>query len=202
MRLLSSPSSPYVRKARLAAHIKGLINTIEIVPTDTRAAENPALAAANPLSKIPALVLDDGTTIFDSAVICEYLDAQVAHPVLFPGEGAARWRALTLGALADGVLDAALLLVYEKRFRPEEKWHLDWMARQQAKVDQALRHLEQAPPEWTNHPDYGHLTVACALGYLDLRQGGAWRTDHPNLVGWLNRYADAVPAFAETAPME
>ncbi|MEM7774737.1 MAG: glutathione S-transferase family protein [Pseudomonadota bacterium] len=202
MRLLSSTSSPYVRKARLAAHIKGLINTIEIIPTDTRAAENPALAAANPLSKIPALVLDDGTTIFDSAVICEYLDAQVAHPVLFPGEGPARWRALTLGALADGVLDAALLLVYEKRFRPEEKWHPDWMARQQAKVDQALRHLEQAPPEWTSHPDYGHLTVACALGYLDLRQGGAWRTDHPNLVGWLNRYADAVPAFAETAPME
>src|SRR5690606_21793 len=105
-----------------------------------------------------------------------------------------------VGALADGILDAALLLVYEKRFRPEDKWVETWMQRQQVKIDTALDWLERAPPAWSGHPDYGHITLACALGYLDFRHGGHWRAGHPSMVAWLDRFDAEVPAFAETRP--
>lgn len=200
MRLLSSPASPYGRKVKLTALMKGLTDQIETIDTSTLAATNPDLQAHNPLNKIPVLTLSDGTEIFDSAVICEYLDAQVASPILFPGEGPARWRTLTLGALADGVLDAALLLVYEKRYRPENMWHQEWMDRQQVKIDAALDHLEPSPPAWNLNPDYGHVTLACALGYLDFRHEGKWRASRPNLVAWLDKFAAEVPHFAATAP--
>ena len=98
------------------------------------------------MGKIPALVLDDKTPIFDSNVICEYLDSLKPAPMLFPRSGPKRWKTLVLGSLADGILDAALLLVYEKRFRPEEKWHAPWQQRQQAKIDRALDQLEKSPP--------------------------------------------------------
>jgi glutathione S-transferase len=98
------------------------------------------------------------------------------------------------------MLDAALLLVYEKRYRPEDKWVESWMQRQQAKIDTSLDWLEKAPPTWSDHPDYGHITLACALGYLDFRHGGQWRARHPGLVAWLDKFASAVPAFDETRP--
>lgn len=200
MKLLTAGASPYGRKAKMTAIIKGLIDHIELVDTDSRPADNPDLRAKNPLSKIPALVLADGTTLYDSKVICEYLDSQVATNVLFPGDGAERWQTLTLGALGDGIMDAALLLVYEQRFRPEEKWHQDWMTRQQLKIDGAVDHLEAHIPDWGRAPGYGHLTVAAALGYLDFRHAGKWREGRPNLVAWLDRYAEAVPAFGQTTP--
>lgn len=200
MRLLTAGASPYARKVRMTAIIKGLHDHITPVQTNTLPVENPDLQQKNPLSKIPALMLDDGTAIYDSKVICEYLDSQVATNVLFPGEGPRRWQTLTLGALGDGILDAALLLVYEKRFRPEEKWHEDWMTRQQLKIDGALDHLEAAPPEWTLNPDYGNLTIACALGYLDFRHEGKWREGRPKMVAWLEKFAAEVPAFAATTP--
>jgi glutathione S-transferase len=102
--------------------------------------------------------------------------------VLFPNSGPERWKTMVLGSLADGILDAAVLLVYEKRFRPEEKWHAPWQQRQQAKIDRALEQLEKSPPAWSGSPDYGHLTLACALGYLDFRHEGKWRAGHPKLV--------------------
>jgi glutathione S-transferase len=111
-----------------------------------------------------------------------------------------RGRTLTLAAHADGNLDAALLLVYEKRFRPEDKWHLPWQERQQLKIDRSLDVLERQPPVWKDTPDYGHLTLACALGYLDFRHEGRWRARHPGLVAWLDAFARAVPAFEETRP--
>ena len=120
--------------------------------------------------------------------------------MLFPRGGVERMRTLTLGALADGILDAALLLVYEKRFRPEEMWHAPWQERQQIKIDRALDLLEKKPPLWKESPDYGHLTLAAALGYLDFRHEGKWRAAHPGLVVWLDAFAAAVPAFAETQP--
>jgi glutathione S-transferase len=199
MKLLSNPLSPYVRKARIAAAMKGLADRIETVQIDTNPAEVPDLTRANPLAKIPALVVD-GQAIYDSHVICEYLDSLAPAPVLFPEAGAERIKTLTLGALADGMLDAALLLVYEKRFRPEDKWHAPWQQRQQAKIDRALDHLEADPPAWSGSPDYGHLGLACALGYLDFRHEGKWREAHPRLVAWLGRFAKAVPAFAATRP--
>jgi glutathione S-transferase len=200
MKLLSNPLSPYGRKVKIAIAMKGLKDKIEIVTVDTNIADNPVINRPNPLAKVPALVVDGSTAIYDSHVICEYLDSLAPTPVLFPKGGMERIRTLTLGALADGMLDAALLLVYEKRFRPEEKWHAPWQERQQAKIDRALDHLEQGPPAWTGGPDYGHLTLACALGYLDFRHEGKWRAGHPNLVAWLGRFAASVPAFEETRP--
>lgn len=200
MKLLSSPLSPYVRKVRMTIAMKGLEDQVTYQPIDTNIADNKDINTKNPLAKIPTLLTDDGLTLFDSKVICEYLDSLRPSPVLFPASGAARFDTLTRGALADGILDAALLLVYEKRFRPEEKWHAPWVERQQAKVDRALAHLENAPPQWSATPDYGHLTLACALGYLDFRHDGKWRPAHPRLVAWLDRFAAAVPAFEATRP--
>jgi glutathione S-transferase len=199
MKLLSSLLSPYVRKVRIAAAMKGLSDRIELVPIDTNVPDNPAINRANPLAKVPALLVD-GLAIYDSHVICEYLDAEAPAPVLFPNDAAARIKTLTLGALGDGILDAALLLVYEKRFRPQEKWHEPWQQRQQGKVERALDALEQSPPAWAGSPDYGHLTLACALGYLDFRHEGRWRTGRPQMVAWLEAFAGAVPAFEATRP--
>jgi len=200
MKLLSNSLSPYGRKVKITMGLKGLKDRIEIVPIDTNIVDNPVINRPNPLAKIPALVVDGDTAIYDSHVICEYLDSLSPTPVLFPKGGLERIKTLTLGALADGILDAALLLVYEKRFRPEAMWHAPWQERQQAKIDRALDHLEQAPPAWSASPDYGHLTLACALGYLDFRLEGKWRPAHPKLVAWLDRFAEAVPAFEETRP--
>ncbi len=200
MKLLSSPMSPYGRKVKLAAAMKGVSGQIEMQPTDTNVPSNEVLKRENPLAKIPVLVLADGTQLFDSHVICEYLDSLAPTPRLFPAAGAERFNTLTLGALGDGLLDAALLLVYEKRFRPEDKWVQGWMDRQQAKIDNALDHLEANPPAWGQSPDYGHLTIAAGLGYLDFRHEGKWRARHPKLVAWLDKFAAAVPAFGETKP--
>lgn len=196
MKVLSSPASPFGRKVAITAHMKGLFDHIDFQTTKADADDN-----TNPLAKIPVLITDDGTSIYDSPVICEYLDAQAASPVLFPGEGQKRWRALTLGALGDGIIDAAILLVYEGRYRPEDKRVEAWVAMQQKKIDQALDHLEPAPPAIAGTPDYGHVTLACALGYLDFRHGGKWRTGRPNLVAWLDTFAATVPAFEKTTPV-
>jgi glutathione S-transferase len=200
MTLLSHPFSPYGRKVKIATALKGLADRIEVVQVDTNPLQNPDITRANPLGKIPALVIDGDTAIYDSHVICEYLDCLAPTPVLFPKGGVERMRTLTLGALADGILDAALLLVYEKRFRPEEKWHAPWQERQQGKIDRAIDQLESNPPVWTTSPDYGHLTLACALGYLDFRHEGRWRAGHPGLVAWLEEFARVVPAFEATTP--
>ena len=199
MQLLSSPLSPYGRKVRLAAAIKGLHDAIETVAVDTNPGDSIEINSANPLGKIPILIVAD-LQIFDSHVICEYLDSLTPAPVLFPKSGPERWKTLVLASLADGILDAALLLVYEKRFRPEERWHAPWQQRQQAKIDRALDHLEKGPPAWGASPDYGHLTLAAALGYLDFRHEGKWRAAHPQLISWLDRFAKAVPAFEATRP--
>lgn len=198
MKLLAAGASPYVRKATMTVSLKGLEERVELVARDDPQASD--LRARNPLGKIPVLFTDDGTAILDSHVICEYLDSLAPEPVLFPREGDARWRTLTLAAIADGVLDAALLLVYEGRYRDEAMRVQSWVDMQQAKIDAALGLLEAAPPAWDVHPDYGHLTVAAALGYLDFRHGGRWRTGHPRLVEWLAAFDAAVPAFGETTP--
>ncbi|HEY1246736.1 MAG TPA: glutathione S-transferase family protein [Hyphomicrobiaceae bacterium] len=200
MQLLSHPFSPYGRKVTLATALKGLQDRIEVTQVDTNPLDNLEITAANPLGKIPALIVDGDTAVFDSHVICEYLDSLAPAPVLFPRSGVERIKTLTLGSLADGMLDAALLLVYEKRFRPEEKWHAPWQERQQGKIGRALDVLERKPPAWKESPDYGHLTLACALGYLDFRHEGKWRAGHPALVAWLDTFAKAVPAFAASQP--
>lgn len=200
MKLLTSPASPYGRKVAIVAAMKGATGNIDMQRIDTNPLINEELRRENPLSKIPVLILEDGTHIYDSHVICEYLDSLSPEPRLFPAAGPERFRTLTLAALADGILDAALLLVYEKRFRPEDKWVDTWMQRQQYKIDAAVDWLEQSPPGMGQSPDYAHVTLACALGYLDFRHGGTWRANRPKLVAWLDAFDKKVPAFAETRP--
>jgi len=200
MKLLSSPASPYGRKVKIVATLKGLTDQIAMERIDTNILRNETLSRENPLSKIPVLVLEDGTQVYDSHVICEYLDSLKPEPRLFPASGRPRLDTLIRGALGDGMLDAALLLVYEGRFRPAEMRVQSWVDRQQLKLDTALDELETSPPDWSGTPDYGHVTIACALGYLDFRHQGAWRANHPKLVAWLDKFDAAVPAFAATRP--
>lgn len=197
MKLRSSPSSPFGRKCKMTMLILGLADKIEITRTNTQDPNDP-ITTENPLGKIPALVLDDGTCMYDSRVICEYFNS-LAGGSLFPS-GDAGWKARTLQALCDGILDAAILQVYEQRFRPEEKRHPEWVQRQQDKVDRALAWLEANTPAAGSAPTIGDITLACVLGYLDFRYDGQWRNGHPNLVAWLDAFAAATPAYDATTP--
>ncbi len=196
--LRSSTSSPFVRKVRVAAVVLGLELRLEAADTSNPDA---IFTRQNPLGKIPALVLEDGTVLFDSRVILEYLDHRAGGGVIIPRDAKARFAALRLQALADGILDASVLVVYEGRWRPAERHEQRWIDHQAGKVTRALAALEADPPPAVgNPPDVGQITLACALGYRDFRFAGAWRKDHPRLVAWLERFAAAVPAFAQTAP--
>ena len=197
--LRSSPPSPFGRKVKIAAKVLGLWDSINVVMTDT-ADPDDSIRRQNPLGKIPALILEDGRALFDSRVILEYLDDRAGGGRIIP-KGPSRFDVLTQQALADGLLDAALLLVYEKRWREADKHEQKWVAHQRGKVERSLAVLEALPPAPpTAVPDVGQVTVACALGYLDLRFEGEWRAAHPRLVAWLAAFEKAVPAFAETAP--
>lgn len=202
MQLTASEASPFVRKVRITAALKGLERDIELVSADSDAAKNAEVRAKNPLAKIPVLILDDGTAVYDSHVICEYLDSLRPEPKLFPAGGRERLQALTLAALADGVADAAVLIVYEKRHRPEDKYVQSWIDRQQAKIDAGLDLLESNPPAWGAHPNYGHIALAATLAFLDIRHARKWRERRPRLVAWLDRFAAAVPAFKATLPQD
>jgi glutathione S-transferase len=194
--LRSSPASPFGRKVKMVALELGLMDTIEIVAADTNDPADP-LRQQNPLGKIPTLVLEDGTTLFDSRVIVVYLDHLAGGGKIIPA-GEARFPQLRLQALADGICDAALLQVYETRFRPEEGRNAAWVSNQAGKVSRALIALEVAPPAYPDRPRIGEIALACALGYLDLRFAGSWRPEYPTLVAWLDAFAAKVPAFEAT----
>lgn len=200
MLLLSAPASPFGRKVKITARIKGLIDRISIETVDTSRTDNHALRAKNPLQKIPVLILDDGAELYDSRVICEYLDSLAPSPMLFPPSGRERFDVLKRGAMADGIMEAALLLVYEKRFRTEAQRSPVWSDRQQAKIDAALDLLEAQTPQLSVTPDYADVALASALGYLDFRHEGRWRQNRPALVRWLENFAARVAAFDETRP--
>ncbi len=199
MILRSSPASPFGRKARIAAILLGLDGRMRIETADTA---DPAdtLRKQNPLGKIPALVLDDGIVLFDSRVIVEYLDYVAGGNRIVPAEPKARFAALRLQALADGIMDASILLVYEGRWRDPAKHEPKWVEHQAAKVARALAALEVAPPLVDPAPNVGQIALACALGYQDFRFHGTWRKDHPRLVKYLDDFAAAVPAYAATQP--
>lgn len=194
--LLSSPASPFGRKVQLAASVLGLDALLQVEPTSTEAPEDGFLKQ-NPLGKIPVLITEDGEAIYDSRVILDYLDHRVGGGRIFPAD-AGRFDVLRLQALADGICEAALLITYEKRFRPQEKWYEPWLERQQQKIDRALASLETTPPLLAQTLDAGTIALACALGYLDLRLNGAWRKDNPRLVTWLDEFAARLPAFEKT----
>ncbi len=197
MILRFAPASPFARKVRIAAALLGLEFKIELKTADPNDAADP-LRQQNPLGKIPVLITDDGTRHYDSRVIAEYLDHLAGGGRIIPREAKARFAALTLQALADGICDASLLVVYESRYRPADKAVQTWVDRQEDKVARSLKMLEASPPALTSPPDIGQIALACALGYRDLRFAGAWRKDYPKLVAWLDKFAAQVPSFGAT----
>jgi glutathione S-transferase len=199
MILRSSPASPFARKIRMAAIILGLDSRIKVEPADT-VDPNDTVRQQNPLGKIPALVLDDGLVLFDSRVILEYLDHLAGGGRIIPAEPKARFAALRLQALADGLMDASILLIYEGRWRDPAKHEAKWVEHQRGKVTRVLASLEAPPPPRDTPPTVGQIALACALAYQDFRFQGTWRKDHPRLVKYLEDFAAAVPALAATAP--
>jgi len=198
MQLHFALASPYVRKVMALAILRGLDSRIEKIETNPHA--SPAgLLADNPLSKVPALVTDDGLALFDSPVICEYLDSLGDAPPLFPAAGPARWTALRLQAIADGILDAAvgrrLILPW-----PQDEGRIAFHTRQKSAVDRAISLLEEEADSLEGPFTIGSLAVGCALGYLDFRFAAEpWRPAAPRLAAWFATAA-AEPALALTAP--
>ncbi len=201
MKLYWTPTSPFVRKVRVCAEELGLTEQIEPVPlrpSPTRA--DPELSRANPLSKIPALVLADGSALYDSPVICEYLDALAGGGRLFPAQGPARWAALRTQALADGLLDAGILAFYERILRPPELHWEPFLEGQAQKASQALDALDAEAGGYGDAPDIGQIAAACAIGWLAFRAPfGDVLADRPRLARWYARFA-ARPSMRATEP--
>ena len=196
MKLLYSPASPFARKVIACAITRGLDGQIERVSVDAGASPED-LVVANPLGKIPTLVTDDGVAIYDSRVICEYLDSLGDAVALFPPAGGARWRALKFQAMGDGIMDAAVLRRGET-MRPTEPARDRNMERQHDKIARTLAALERDLPH--RALDIGTIAVACALGYLDLRFAQEpWRPAQPQLAAWLDA-TEAHPCLAQTRP--
>ena len=199
MKLYFNPASPYVRKVRVTAHELGLAGQIELISVSlTPVSPHDALRSCNPIGKIPALILDDGSALYDSSVVCEYLDSLAGGNRIFPAADAARWTALRRQALADGIMDAAVLTRYEQAVRPAQLRWQEWADGQLLKIRTALDALEQERLE--NGFDIGTISIACALGYLDLRFAAeGWRNSRPRLAAFAAAIATR-PSLSATAP--
>jgi glutathione S-transferase len=201
VKLYMLPASPFARKARIIARELDLMRMIEEVAVDL--ADKPAVRKFNPLGKIPALQLDDGSVLFDSPVICEYLD-DLGGGKFFPkpniwGDIKGRWKALTLQALADGVMDAAVLRRRET-VRPAEQQSRDMFALHEGAILASLDALERITPSFAEYPAIGEIATACALGYVDLRWPESnWRETRPQLAAWFAG-CDKYASFVATKP--
>ena len=196
MRLRHSPTSPFVRKVMVVALETGLSERIERIPTTVAPTRpNEDVARENPLVKVPALTTDDGLVLYDSPVICEYLDTLHSGPRLFPAAGNARWIALRQQALGDGILEAAILGRYEAG-RPQQYLWQDWIDAQLRKVRGALGALEREAESGelgapAGAATIGQITIGCALGYLDFRyQSEEWRARARRLGAWYDAFAE------------
>lgn len=197
MILRSAAASPFVRKVRIAVQLLDLADRVELREADLNDPAD-AIRRENPLGKIPALVREDGSVLYDSRVILDYLDHLAGGGRIVPREPEARFAALTMQALCDGALDASVLMVYEGRYRPAEMRVQSWIDRQAGKVERTLTALEASPPPLSDTPHVGQITLACLLGYRDLRFDPSWRASYPRLHAWHDAFAAAVPAFAAT----
>lgn len=198
MLLRTSLTSPFGRKARMAALYLGLMDRIRIETADPLNPDDP-IRRDNPLGKIPALIPDGGAAIYDSRVILEYLDHLAGGGKIIPRDMDARIQCLTMQALGDGIMDAAILIVYEARHRPEAIHHKPWLDYQRGKVERSLAAFAAAPPDPENL-NAGTIALACALGYIDWRKQVDWRALQPSLVAWLDTLRTAHPAFEATHP--
>jgi glutathione S-transferase len=202
MQLIHAPASPFARKVRVLASETGLLSRIELIDTAVLPVTlNERVNALNPLGKVPVLLTDDGETLFDSRVICEYLDSLHDQPRLFPSEPAVRWRTLRLAALADGLMEAALLVRYERAVRPSERQWNDWAEGQLGKVRRALLALEAHAGDLQGPLNIAQIAVACALGYLDFRLAELeWRAGSAELMKFQERFAGRE-SMRMTTPM-
>lgn len=198
MTLRASATSPYVRKVRAVLIETGLDERVTRIPTDAWSADTD-LPKDNPLGKVPALTTEDGLVLFDSPVICEYLDGLHDGAKLFPAPGPARWRALRQQAMADGICDAAIARRLDAQ-RPEAQQSAAWQERQRAAIARTCDLLEREAGELSGPVTIGSLAVAVALGYLDLRwPGDQWRQGRPALARWYEGMS-ARRSLAETVP--
>jgi len=200
MKLYSHSVSPFARKARVIAHELGI--KLEIVHVES-ARKDPNLRSVNPLKQVPVLVLDDGSSLFDSPVICEYLNHSGGGK-FFPGmsiwrHNSGRWKALGLQALGDGIADAAVAWRYEL-VEPEDRRNPDRIARAQATIIAGLDALERV--SFAKDPTIGEIAVACALGYIDFRLTDLdWKSSHPKLSAWFEKFCE-YPSMKATAPSQ
>ena len=196
MKILYSPASPYSSKVRMAAKFAGV--EAEGVLTDTSAA--PAqLVDNNPLGKIPTLITDDGKSVFDSRAIMQFLD-RTGSKRLYPRNAVKRTDVEVLEALSDGICDCLLAITYERRFRPEEKQHQEWIDKQWTKATRGLDYLEANMPRSTTALNGGHLALAAMIGYLALRFDGKWERGRPKLKRWVAKFATNFPELADILP--
>ena len=200
MKLFYSPASPFVRKCLVAAHELGLRERIELVPAAAHPVNRDrSVVAHNPLGKIPTLIPDEGAALYDSRVICEYLNA-LGKGNLIPQPGPARWSVLAEQSLADGIMDAAVLARYESVLRPEALRWSDWTTGQLEKVASGLGEIERRAAVFGDRIDLGTIAVGCALGYLDFRYASlVWRERHPNAASWFERFG-ARESMVATRP--
>ncbi|MGB0498899.1 MAG: glutathione S-transferase [Rubricella sp.] len=200
MHMYDNPASPYCRKVRLLLQEAGAADKVTMIPAAGNAVDPGTMpVGVNPLGKIPCLVRPEGPALYDSRVICAYLD-EVFHARLYP-TGPARWDALTLEATGDGIMDAAILMVYEIRTRPEALRSEAWREGQWAKIERALDALEARwIPMLTGPITIGHLSVAAALGYIGFRLADRdWRGTRPQLAAWFEGFS-ARPSMQATKP--
>jgi glutathione S-transferase len=194
MLLYSTQTSPFGRKAKVAAFSHGLRDRIRIVPADPWSEED-VLRKVNPLGKMPVLVNENGMVIYDSGVILDYFDGLLDEPRLFPKARNVETR--VTHALANGLIEAALLITYERQRRPQDFTYSPWIEHQLGKLVRGLTIVSDAAPDHRT-VDAGAITLACALGYLDWRKQIDWRTRFPSLVRWLDAFRESCPAFDET----
>jgi glutathione S-transferase len=194
--LRSTVTSPFGRKARMAIDALGMTGRVSLKPADPLD-ENDTLRQQNPLGKMPCLVLPDGSTIYDSGIIIEFLQDAAGTDRLLPLRGPARFKALTLARLADGIMDASILIVYENRFRPDSPPSARWLDHQRGKIMRGLAAFQASPPD-PDKTDVVSIGLSCALGYLDWRKQVDWCPAFPGLVAWLDRFSAHEPAFERT----
>lgn len=198
MKLLSSPTSPFARKARILILEKGARERVSEVTVS--AMSDPAeLHAANPLGKVPALVLEDGTTLFNSPLICQFLDEELGGHKFLPPFSKPYWADMRLQTIGDGMAEAAFLMTMERN-RPEGERSAMWLGRWQRAITRALDLLEAEAGKLDAELTLGRIAIGCALGYLDFRHGDMeWRKGRPGLAAWFEKISGR-PAFMETVP--
>ncbi|MBC3869842.1 glutathione S-transferase N-terminal domain-containing protein [Undibacterium oligocarboniphilum] len=201
MKLIGSTTSPYVRKVRVVMAEKKL--DYAFLQENVWAADT-TIQHSNPLGKVPCLLMEDGGAMFDSRVIVEYLDTLTPVGKLIPGLGRERAEVKCWEALADGLLDAAILVRLEKTLRPEQQQSEEWITRQMGKVSASLKAMSEGLGESAvccgNHLTLADISVGCALGWLSFRFPDiAWRDDYPNLVKLFDKLSER-PSFKETIP--